>query len=262
MEGRPKKQLGELIRQVGEVFTVSEASQALNLTTTEAAKKMARWKNQGWLTRIKRGLYAVVPIDAITSDRVLADTWVLVPILFGKAYIGGWTAAEYWDFTEQLFRDVCVITQQAVPNKAQKFHNASFFLTHIKNATTFGAKTIWRQEKKILISDPHKTIIDMLYDPRLGGGGQHVIDCFKEYIKSSHFNAEILGNYAEKLNNGAIFKRLGFLCEIKLGKNHLLTSLCRSHLTKGNVYFDPQIKQGSLVTRWKLFIPVNMINTE
>ena len=128
MEGRPKKQLGELIRQVGEVFTVSEASQALNLTTTEAAKKMARWKNQGWLTRIKRGLYAVVPIDAITSDRVLADTWVLVPILFGKAYIGGWTAAEYWDFTEQLFRDVCVITQQAVPNKAQKFHNASFFL--------------------------------------------------------------------------------------------------------------------------------------
>lgn len=259
---RPKEQLGEIIRQAGEIFNISQSSKILCISRTEVAKKLARWKKQGWLTRIQRGLYAIVPIDATTTDRALADEWVLVPELFAPAYIGGWSAAEHWDLTEQLFKDICVITEHPVPHKIQKIHNTSFFLTHIKNATIFGTKTVWRQERKILLSDPHKTIIDMLYDPQLGGGIQHVTDCFAEYLKSSYSNADLLGSYAEKLNNGAVFKRLGFLCEKNLGKDHLLTRLCRSHLTKGNIFFDPKLKNGHLITRWRLFVPINITNTQ
>lgn len=259
---RPKQQLGEIIREAGEIFNVEQASKVLNMPRNETSKKLSRWAKQGWLSRIQRGLYTVVPIDSTTTNRALADSWLLVPELFEPAYIAGWSAAEYWDFTEQVFKDICVITERPVPQKIREVHNTKFFLTHVKNATNFGLKAVWRQERKIFLSDPHKTIIDMLYDPRLGGGIHHVIDCFIEYIKSSHFNAELLGNYAENLDNGAVFKRLGFLSESNLGKDHLLTRLCKSHLTKGNVYFDPKLKEGNLVTRWKIFVPTNLIDTQ
>lgn len=259
---RPKEQIGAIIRKTGELFKVSDVALVLNISKKEASKRLARWKKQGWLTRIQRGIYATVPIDAMTTDRAFEDSWILVPELFSPAYIGGWSAAEHWDFTEQIFRDICVITENSVPHKIRTVHNTKFFLTHIQNATTFGTKNVWRHERKILLSDPHRTIIDMLYDPRLGGGIQHVANCFEEYIKSSYFNAEVLGGYAEKFDNGAVFKRLGFLCEKKLGKTHLLTQLCRLHLTKGNIYFDPQLKDGNLITRWKLFVPTTFTETQ
>lgn len=259
---RPKEQIGTIIRQTGEIFKVSDVALVLGISNNEASKRLARWKKQGWLTRIQRGVYATVPIDATTTDRVLEDAWILVPELFSPGYVGGWSAAEYWDFTEQLFRDICVITERQVPRKIRQIHNTSFVLTHIKNATAFGTKTVWQQEKKILISDPHKTIIDILYDPQLGGGMQHVMDCFTEYIKSSHFNSELLGGYAEKLKNGAVFKRLGFLCERELGKDHLLTRLCKSHITKGNINFTPNLKGRNLITRWRLFVPQDINNTK
>jgi predicted transcriptional regulator of viral defense system len=253
---RPKEQLGEIIRKTGEIFKVSDVAAALGISNQESAKKLARWTNQGWLARIKRGLYAAVPIDATTTERALEDSWVLVPELFSPCYIGGWSAAEYWDFTEQIFRDICVITERHIPQKKLELHNISFMITRIKNALGFGTKQIWRLDKKVLISDPHRTIIDMLYDPELGGGIQHVTECFAEYIKSSHFNVDILSSYTEKLNNGAVYKRLGFLCERTLGQDHQLTKLCKMHLTKGNSYLDPKQKDGALITRWKLFVPL------
>ncbi|MFA5829456.1 MAG: type IV toxin-antitoxin system AbiEi family antitoxin domain-containing protein [Candidatus Gracilibacteria bacterium] len=254
---KSKEQLGKIIRKAGEIFRVADAAAILEVSNIEAAKRLARWATQGWLTRIQRGLYALVPIEAST-DRALEDAWILVPELFAPCYIGGWSAAEYWDFTEQLFRDVCVITERAIPKKTQQFHGVPFALTRINNALSFGTKIIWLKEKKILISDPHKTIIDMLYDPQLGGGIQHIMDCFKEYLKSSHFNPEQLGNYAEKLNNGAVFKRLGFLSEHELGKEHSITKLCKSRLTTGNAYLDPKLKGGALITNWRLFVPINI----
>ena len=252
-----KEQLGKIIRKVGEIFRVADAAQVLEVPHTEAAKRLARWSRQGWLTRIQRGLYSLVPIEA-TSDIALDEAWILAPELFSPCYIGGWSAAEYWDFTEQLFRDICVITERPIPKKAQKFHGIQFVLTRISKSLSFGTKIIWMKEKKILVSDPHKTIVDMLYDPKLGGGIQHVMDCFKEYLKSSHKNLEQLGEYSEKLGNGAVFKRLGFLCEIELGKEHELTKLCRSRLTTGNAYLDPKLKGGALITRWRLFVPINI----
>lgn len=243
------------MRKRGEIFTVSTAAPVLGLSATNTAKTLARWSKQGGLTRIKRGLYTVVPIDALSAEQAVEDPWLLVPELFPSGYIGGWSASEYWDFTEQVFREVCVLTEQVVAHKKLEMPHASFMLTHIPPTLNFGTKLIWKKNKKIYISDPHKTILDMLHDPKTGGGIQHVIDCFQEYIKSTYFDAEQLLNYATRLNNGAVFKRLGFLSSKILGVDHLLTKQCAQHLTKGNAYLDPALKEKKLVTIWRLFVP-------
>ena len=128
-------------------------------------------------------------------------------------------------------------------------------MTKMKPKLVFATKTIWKKNKKIQISDPHKTIVDMLYNPSLGGGIQHVVDCFKEYKSSDHQNFSTLGDYAGRMENGAVFKRLGFLAERYLGEGHELVALCKQNLSQGNAYLDPSLKRGPLVTRWRLFIP-------
>ena len=252
---RPKEQIGKLLREIGEVFTIDDAANALGLSNTETSKALSRWATQGWLTRARRGLYLIVPIDAVNNQQTLEDEWVLAAELYAPGYIGGWTATEYWDFTEQLFNDICVLTERVVIKKKQKVHHTTFLLTHIPNKINFGTKILWKKNKKILISDPHKTIIDMLYNPMLGGGIQHAIDCFKEYLKSSHFSSKHLIDYAIKVNIGAVFKRLGYLYFTITGGDNELTELCCRNLTQGITYLDPSMKEGRIISHWGLCVP-------
>jgi len=263
--GRPRtrERLSKLLREGGDVLAVESAARILGTGSEEAAKSLARWCNQGWLSRIKRGVYVPVPIEAMGTERAIEDAWVIIPDLFGPAYVGGWSAAEHWNLTEQIFRDICVFTARAVAKRHQVFHNIPFVVTHTPLEQQFGTKTVWKRQKKLSVSDPTRTIVDMLSCAWRGGGIQHVIDCFREYAKSPHFNADQLVNYADRLGNAAVFKRLGFLAERLLGDSHALTVACRSRLSKGNAQLDPAIKGDRLVTRWRLFVPSTLtIKTE
>lgn len=80
----------------------------------------------------------------------------------------------------------------------------------------FGLRPVWKDQQKILISDPHKTIIDMFDDPSISGGIRSTIDFFEEYLSSSEYDPEILIQYALNFGNKSIFKRMGFvLSQIK-----------------------------------------------
>ncbi|MCB9334310.1 MAG: type IV toxin-antitoxin system AbiEi family antitoxin domain-containing protein [Lewinellaceae bacterium] len=255
---KSRQRLSRLIREGGELFTVDKAAEILGMSNDDAAKTLARWRNQGWLTRIKRGVYAAVPLEADTTAQAIEDAWILIPKLFEPAYVGGWSAAEHWDLTEQIFKDIYVYTSRPVAKRKQTYHNISFVVTHIPVKYQFGTKPVWKKEIKILVSDPTRTIVDILADPKAGGGIQHTVDCLREYFKSTHFNESQLIEYATRLGNGAVFKRLGFLASQLLGEEAPLIHACLSQLTKGNAKLDPSQKADKLVTKWRLFIPINL----
>lgn len=255
---RPKEQIGRLIREIGSLFTTSDAATALNVTNIEASKMLSRWVIQGWLVRVRRGLYAIVPIDAVNNQQTFEEAWILVPELFSPCYIGGWSATEYWDFTEQLFRDICVFTEQKVVQKKQRIHTIDFLLTHIPKKLNFGTKVIWKENKKILLSDPHKTIIDGMYNPLSIGGIHHLVYCFKEYIRSEYHSPQQLSTYATLMENGAVYKRLGFLYSKITNTENELTELCQKKLTKGIAYLDPSVKKGTIISQWRLKVPAQL----
>lgn len=118
----------------------------------------------------------------------------------------------------------------------------------------FGLRSIWKDQIKVQVSDPHKTIIDMFDDPSIGGGIRSVIDFFQKYLSSSECDLNILIQYAEKMNNKAIFKRLGFvLSKIKPDETYWITR-CLSHLSQGNSQLDPASKGKRLIKKWRLWI--------
>jgi predicted transcriptional regulator of viral defense system len=247
-------QLVQVLNRAGDVIHIADAAGALSIERADAAKRLSRWTEQGWLRRVGRGAYIPVALDALGGDRVLDDPWVLVPALFSPAYVGGRTAAEHWDLTEQIFKDIVVFTGQYVRNRRQQRHGADFTLKHLREDRIFGTKPVWRQHTKVSVSDVHRTIVDMLDDPAIGGGIQHVSDCVRAYLARPDRADRRLIEYVEHLGNGAVFKRLGFLAE-RDPNGAALAELCLPKLTTGNAELDPALYCPHLVKRWRLLIP-------
>ena len=130
----------------------------------------------------------------------------------------------------------------------------TFTVKHVAPRKLFGTKTVWRGRSKVPVSDPERTIVDMLDDPALGGGIQHVADCLKEYLRRKDRNDERLLSYIRQLGNGAVFKRLGFLAENNTSARQLVEA-CRQRLTKGNVKIDPSLECPHIITRWRIRVP-------
>src|SRR5580700_4904704 len=180
---RGRAQLICVLAAAGDVIHIADVASVLQLNRIVAAQRLSRWTEQGWLRRVGRGAYVAASIDTLGSERVLDDPWVLVPALFAPAYIGGRTAAEHWDLTEQIFKDVVVITGQIIRERRQERHGFQFMLKHLNVSKIFGTKPIWRHHTKVMVSDVHRTIVDILDDPALGGGIQQVSDCLNSYLK-------------------------------------------------------------------------------
>ena len=95
----------------------------------------------------------------------------------------------------------------------------------------------------------------MLDQPRVGPGIQQVLDTLRNYAGSSEKNFETLIDYARRLGNGAVFKRLGFLLEREQLADSSVLDACHSALTKGLAKLDPAIASPCVITRWRLCVP-------
>lgn len=249
-----RRKLAAVIRAANDVIEIDDVVATLTTGRLEASKLLSRWAGQGWLRRVGCGAYVPVPLDSLDSQHVLEDPWVLVPTLYAPAYIGGWTAGEHWDLTEQLFRDIIVMTALPVREKRQVRHGTQFMLYHIQERKIFGTRPVWRGRSKVLLSDVHRTVIDMLDNPALGGGIQHVSDCLGAYLRRSDRNDDTLIAYAERFGNGAVFKRLGFLVDQRSDTSHL-TDVCLKRLTAGNAKLDTTLRCSRLISKWRLWVP-------
>jgi len=258
IEGNTRTRLTEILRNSKPVFTVNEASELLGIPPKAMAKMMARWVEQGWLIRVRRGAYMPVPQEARSPNDVSEDPKIVAARLFDPCYLGGWTAAEQWGLTEQIFRTIVVLTPRKINSRRPKIRSSQFLIKTIPQGQFFGMKTVWRDNMRINFSDPTKTVVDMLNDPTLSAGARNLWDVLKAYLSSNERNISSLFDYSKRMNNGAIFKRLGYLLE-KYGLNDEITmQKVRKNLTAGNARLDPAMPSEKLITRWRLFVPQDL----
>jgi predicted transcriptional regulator of viral defense system len=249
-----RERLAAVLRAAKEVVSIEGTANTLKLDRVAAAKLLSRWRKQGWLRRIGPGLYVSVPLDLADSEQVVEDPWVLVPTLFDQCYIGGWTSAHHWDLTEQLFNEIVVFTTRRINAKRVTAQGITFLLHHAAQKRLFGLKSIWRGSMRVNISDPARTLIDVIAMPETGGGMAHVADCLAAHMKTPTYDGDLLVHYAEQFGNGAIFKRLGFLAETHLHDAELAAA-CRARLTQGYTQLDPALPSSHLLTAWRLWVP-------
>ncbi len=251
-----RKLLSKLLLSSKEGFTVAEASKILNISRYRAASLLALWTRNGWLYRIRRGLYIPIPLQATSTEITPEEPWLIAHKLFSPCYIGGWTAAHHWGFTEQIFNSIYVMTTKKVHQREQKLNGVIFKVKTILPKKIFGTQIIWCGKVKIAISDPAKTVIDGLNDPAVFGGIRMVIDVLSAYINSKEFNPEKLLKYAKAMQNSAVYKRLGFLIELlECDTATTITTICKRNLKSGYSQLEPAILGDRLVTQWNLWVP-------
>lgn len=247
-----RRHLDALHRSTTGPFTVREAAGVLRLSPLEAAQKLARWRAQGWVTRIRRGLYVVVPLGA-SAAAWTADAWATVTRAFAPCYVGGWSAAEHWGFTEQLFAATVVLTTRDVRPREGDLGGVRYLARRIPGRRVFGTRRVWRDRVAVEVSDPTRTVVDVLDEPRLGGGARHVAEILRAYLGSEHRDDRLLLEYAHRLGNRAVFKRLGFLAEALGTPAEAIVAECARHLSAGYARLDPSgPRRGRLVRRWRL----------
>jgi predicted transcriptional regulator of viral defense system len=253
-----RQRLSEVLRQVrGGCITPKKVAGFLRVPPNQARAFLASWAAKGWLYRVHQGVYIPVDIAATSPDQALIDPWIIATELFGPCYIGGWSAAQHWGFTEQIFESTLIVTSRHINRKDQSTGGLHFLIRQLKAEKIFGLKTVWKEQLKVQVSDPHKTIIDIFDDPSIGGGMRSSIDFFQQYLSSSHFNPDVLLEYASKMGNKTILKRLGFVLSKIHPQATALIDHCRQNISKGNSQLDPALKGTCLIKKWKLWIPEN-----
>src|SRR5262245_6525582 len=195
----------------GGLISVPEASGVLGVSPTRATKILAGLHKQGWLRRVRRGLYLVVPLEAEPGQKAIPeDSWLLAQAVFAPCYIGGWSAAEHWGLTEQLFRSTLVVTAAPVRGSTTELVGHEYRLFKVPNSRIAGSLApVWRGSERVLVSTPERTLADCLRHPELAGGIRHLADLFTEYWSRSDSDAKKLLVAMNEVASGAAWKRLG-----------------------------------------------------
>ncbi|HXH32257.1 MAG TPA: hypothetical protein VNJ01_15760 [Bacteriovoracaceae bacterium] len=239
------------------ILTATTVSKTLNISEPEARRILSRWNKSGWVNRIKQGVYVPQPINTVQENLASENPFIIAEMLFAPGYLGGYSAIKHWDLSEQIFEVVNYFTTKKIKRKAQVIGNIKIKLKNISKYRMFGVKTVWFDNKKIMVSDPTKTIIDFLDDPSMAGGMTIIFDFYEEYLNSKFYDFPLLIEYGKKMNNRTIFKRLGYMLETKGILNEQNETQLLHLLSKGLSVFDPTMDCGNVNKKWNLKIPMS-----
>jgi len=247
--------LDEINRKLKTPFNIADVSSILNIPLSKAKRLVAYFSSRGWLARIKKGLYITVPLGSINPSKRKEDPWIVAAVVFKPCYVGGWSACEHWGLTDQIFKDIVVFTSRKVRHKRNEIQNTIYIVRNIINEKIFGTKSVWRGQNRILLSDPSRTIADILNEPYLGGGIRNVAAILEEYFSGDAKDESKLIGYIIRLKNGTIFKRLGCLVETLGIDSPKIIEICKKNITSGYSVLDPSLpSKGKFLRRWNLRI--------
>ncbi len=236
-------------------FGIDDARKVLGHKQNDPTRQfLERLIEKGWILRIKRGLYAALPLAAGSRTNPQAHEFLIAMHLVSPAAIAYWTALNHHGMTEQLPRTVFVATNHRVRYPPQDILWFSYKIVCLRPHRYFGIVEDWIDEGLFRITDREKTIVDGLDLPGYVGGVGEIAKALKQVWKD--LDQEKLFDYAARIGNLAVVKRLGFLIEnLQLGDAGRLRE--KVQLSKGFSPLDPLLpRKGVHNRRWGLLVNV------
>ncbi len=237
-------------------FTTGEAQDILGYKGEDSTQKfLERLQRKGWIRRIRRGRFAVIPLSSGESRTPQLHEFIVAMELVSPATIAYWSALNHHGMTEQLPRTVFVATDHPVRRHPGEVLGTNYKIISLKPGKFFGVVKDWIDEMPFMVTDREKTIIDGLDLPQYVGG----VDEIAKALSSAwtQLDESKLRKYTVKIGNSAVAKRLGFLMEtLGLGDVEKLRKVVT--LAPGFSPLDPTLpRHGKFNRRWGL-----LVNTE
>jgi len=226
-------------------FTIEDAER-LGYTKKSVLKViLSRLEKKGWIERIEKGKYIVIPLGAKKGKYTLHE-FVLGSYLVDPCIISYWSALNYYGFTEQIPRTVFIQTTSRKKHQDVTIFGIPYKIIRVKEEKIFGVEKPWFEETQISLTSREKTIIDCLDKSQYAGG---IIEVAKA-LRTEEYDKKILVNYAQKINNTGVIRRLGFICDFLQISIHLPDINTRNYLK-----LDPILPvTNELNAKWHLII--------
>jgi len=226
-------------------FTIKDAERISQANKDVLKVILSRLEKDGWIERIEKGKYIVIPLGAEKGKYTLHE-FVLGSYLVDPCIISYWSSLNYYGFTEQIPRTVFIQTTSRKKHQEITVFGIIYKVIRVKEEKIFGVEKAWFEETQISLTNREKTIIDCLDKPQYAGG---IIEVAKA-LRTEEYDKKILVKYAKKINNTGVIRRLGYICDFLQIPIHLPEIKTRNYLK-----LDPILPEtNELNAKWNLII--------
>ncbi|MGH2361274.1 MAG: type IV toxin-antitoxin system AbiEi family antitoxin domain-containing protein [bacterium] len=158
-----------------------------------------------------------------------------------------------------IFRTTILKTVNRVRSARERLLDHEYLLAHVPaRLLEWGLHPAWRGDRRVLLADRARTVIDILDATRLGGGIREATEILAAYLNEHDW--KILIEYGDKLGNHTVFKRLGYLVETAALGNSELLSACRERMSAGVSLLEPgPPAHGTRVGKWNIRANVQVV---
>lgn len=249
--------LSTLAQEGKSIINLDDVARVWGASYPNAKVITNRLRKKKWLIPTMGGRYIISPLSAGIESEYTEHEFIIASELAKKRpyYIGYWSALNHYGYTEQTPFTVFVATTSRISSTT--VHGVNYKFITINKIKLFGTRNHFIGKQKIIISDKNKTIADALDHPEHCGGIEEVAKCLWAAQKDISF--EIIINYAKKMHNSTIIKRLGYLIDIlELKISPYLYNEMRTMIGSGRSWLNPRStknKQSNL--KWNLFVNVS-----
>lgn len=256
LSARESRALARLASQNKEIFGLNAFAETLD-TTYDSAKTIAsRLETNGWLTRLKPGLYLIIPLAAGETSQYTANEFYIASHLVDPMYVSFWSALAFHGFTEQVPRSVAIATTKRLSDRI--VHDVEYHFVTLAEQKFFGHEQYAVDSHVVPIATPEKTLADCADQPRHGGGVRELAKGIRE--GTDGYDPATLIEYAQRIGNGAALKRLVYLMdhyEVPVPDRELVEDA----FTTGTSPLDPtRSATGTYAPDYRLY--VNIPDTE
>lgn len=238
------------------IFTYQQAVDYWQ-SNVAATNSLGRLVRKGWLQRLERGLYMIIPLEAGPERLWSENAFVLASNLISPGAVAYWSALRFWNMTEQIPQVHFIQTTKR--KKAIFIQGVKFQFITIADRYFFGITTRKIENLPITVTDREKTIIDAVSRPDLCGGILQLTQSMQSSLNSLDW--EKVDKYIAQWGGGVIAKRIGYLVEtlsLPIPDRELKLKNWQSFISKGISLLEPGAgRTGPVVTRWGLQINVS-----
>ena len=239
------------------VFTLADVADITGLKATSARSFVCKLVARGVATRLRSGLYILVPFELGRAREYLGNPYVVArELMGGKAYYLSHASAMDLQGMVTQPQLVVYVTSPA-PMRGRTILGTEFRFVRCQPSDLFGTAEHWVEKReKVVVSDPERTVVDGLKQPEHCGGVTEVAKGLS--MRRTDLRAKQLVDYALRLGIGAVIRRLGYLLEAYgIGTPGELAPL-RDHLTSTYHLLDPVLPpEGKFLARWRLRLNVS-----
>jgi predicted transcriptional regulator of viral defense system len=226
----------------------------------QTRKALSRLESKGWLLRLERAIYLIVPLEAGQERTWTEDPFVIAIQLDPGAAVAYWSALRFWGMTEQLPRTTFVQTARRRFSPRVEILGVHYRFVVVTPRKIFGVVTQTSEGLPFRVTDREKTIIDACDRPDLCGGVQQLVAALRS---SPQLDWEKVDDYLSRFKSGAVYKRLGFLIErldLPIRERDERLRQWRLSLTEGVAMLDPGgSHEGPVDTHWRIRVNVRAL---